>query len=63
MFTFSKCLSLNLLIPCQSLASAKRGSTHTLRLRKAFSSRSRTDSEWMPLYPFILISTTAVIAT
>ena len=37
MFTFSSRLSLNLRRPCRSLASANRGSTHTLLLRKAFS--------------------------
>ncbi len=34
-FTFSNRLSLNLLKPCQSLASPKSGSTHTARLRRA----------------------------
>jgi hypothetical protein len=37
MFTRSSLLKRNLLIPCQSLASANSGSTHTLRLRRAFS--------------------------
>jgi len=36
-FTRQSVLSLNLLIPCHSLASANIGSTHTLRLRNAFS--------------------------
>jgi hypothetical protein len=36
-FTRQSVLSLNLLIPCHSLASPNMGSTHTLRLRKAFS--------------------------
>src|SRR5215207_8588713 len=36
MFTRLSVLSRNLLIPCHSLASANMGSTHTLRLRKAF---------------------------
>jgi hypothetical protein len=36
-FTFSIPRSLNLRKPCQSLASANIGSTHTRRLRKAFS--------------------------
>src|SRR5215212_3428697 len=36
-FTRQSLLSLNLLIPCHSLASPNIGSTHTLRLRKAFS--------------------------
>ena len=36
MFTRQSLLSLNLLMPCHSLASPKSGSTHTLRLRKAF---------------------------
>lgn len=35
-FTFSKPLSLNLRMPWRSFASAKSGSTHTLRLRRAF---------------------------
>jgi hypothetical protein len=35
-FTRQSVLSLNLLIPCHSLASPKIGSTHTLRLRNAF---------------------------
>src|SRR5215217_1259402 len=37
MFAFSSILSLNLSIPCHSLASPKSGSTHTARLRSAFS--------------------------
>jgi hypothetical protein len=37
MFTFFSLLSLNLSIPCHSLASMKSGSTHTARLRSAFS--------------------------
>src|SRR5215211_5164438 len=37
MFTFWSLLKRNPLIPCQSLASANKGSTHTLRLRSAFS--------------------------
>jgi hypothetical protein len=36
-FTFWSPLSLNCLILCQSLASLNNGSTHTLRLRRAFS--------------------------
>lgn len=36
-FTRQSVLSLNLLMPCHSLASPKSGSTHTLRLRNAFS--------------------------
>jgi hypothetical protein len=36
-FTLRKVLKRNLRIPCQSFASAKRGSTHTFRLRRAFS--------------------------
>jgi hypothetical protein len=36
-FTRQSLLSLNLLIPCHSLASPNIGSTHTLRLRNAFS--------------------------
>jgi hypothetical protein len=36
-FTFSNLLSLNLLRPCRSLASANSGSTHTRLLRNAFS--------------------------
>ena len=36
-FTRQSILSLNLLIPCHSLASENMGSTHTLRLRRAFS--------------------------
>ena len=36
-FTRQSVLSLNLLIPCHSLASPNMGSTHTLRLRNAFS--------------------------
>src|SRR5215210_2772803 len=36
-FTRQSVLSLNLLIPCHSLASPNIGSTHTLRLRNAFS--------------------------
>lgn len=35
-FIFSKPLSLNLRMPWQSFASAKSGSTHTLRLSRAF---------------------------
>jgi hypothetical protein len=35
-FTRQSLLSRNLLIPCHSLASANIGSTHTLRLRRAF---------------------------
>jgi hypothetical protein len=35
-FTRQSVLSLNLLIPCHSLASPNIGSTHTLRLRNAF---------------------------
>jgi hypothetical protein len=35
-FTRQSLLSLNLLIPCHSLASPNIGSTHTLRLPKAF---------------------------
>src|ERR671917_1638363 len=34
-FTFSSRLSLNLPAPCHPLASAKSGSTHTARLRRA----------------------------
>ena len=37
MFTFLSLRSRNLLIPCQSLASANSGSIHTLRFLKAFS--------------------------
>jgi hypothetical protein len=37
MFTFSNPRSLNLRRPCQSLASPNNGSTHTRRLRSAFS--------------------------
>ena len=36
-FTRQSVLRRNLLIPCHSLASPNIGSTHTLRLRKAFS--------------------------
>ena len=36
-FTRQSLLSLNLLIPCHSLASPNMGLTHTLRLRNAFS--------------------------
>ena len=36
-FTRQSLLSLNRLIPCHSLASPNMGSTHTLRLRRAFS--------------------------
>lgn len=36
-FTRQSLLRRNLLIPCHSLASPNMGSTHTLRLRKAFS--------------------------
>ena len=36
-FTLQSVLSLNLLIPCHSLASPNIGSTHTFRLRNAFS--------------------------
>ena len=36
-FTRQSLLSLNLLMPCHSLASPNMGSTHTLRLRNAFS--------------------------
>ena len=36
-FTRQSVLSLNLLMPCHSLASPNIGSTHTLRLRNAFS--------------------------
>jgi hypothetical protein len=36
-FTRQSRLIRNLLIPCHSLASPNIGSTHTLRLRKAFS--------------------------
>jgi hypothetical protein len=36
-FTRQSLLSLNLLIPCYSLASPNIGSTHTLRLRNALS--------------------------
>lgn len=36
-FTRQSLLRRNLLIPCHSLASANMGSTHTLRLRNAFS--------------------------
>jgi hypothetical protein len=36
-FTRQSVLSLKRLIPCHSLASPNMGSTHTLRLRKAFS--------------------------
>ena len=35
-FTFLSPLSLKRLMPCHSLASENRDSTHTLRLRKAF---------------------------
>src|SRR5215216_2625751 len=37
MFTFFSLLRRNLLMPCHSLASANKGSIHTLRLRKALS--------------------------
>jgi hypothetical protein len=36
-FTRQSVLRRNLLIPCHSLASPNMGSTHTLRLRNAFS--------------------------
>ena len=36
-FTRQSLLSLKCLIPCHSLASPNMGSTHTLRLRNAFS--------------------------
>src|SRR5215210_6370086 len=36
MFTFSSLRSRNLLIPCQSLASANSGSTHTFLFCRAF---------------------------
>jgi hypothetical protein len=36
-FTRQSLLRRNLLIPCHSLASPNMGSTHTLRLRRAFS--------------------------
>src|SRR5215212_1848442 len=41
MCTFWSLLKRNPLIPCQSLASANKGSTHTLRLRSACSLKAQ----------------------